>query len=258
MDAVGEEEEDFGSDRGSERSQALAADALLQIRFRVDWCGDGYPFNVYEDYLMVRSEEPNTSHYVFCLLLSVAGHGATRSARYPDRLFEEICLQAGIEYLHGNGVSFGAPRRVLPSRFRDAVDALCARLREGGGYSGRSRRLHYQDDGLDLVVWRDFGDPREGKVIIFGQCASGKDWEKKITQDLPRAFCTLHFLQPPAVPPVAALFLPRQVPEESWPDLVVRDGILFDRCRISELLAESVLPPDCARWIMGALRGHST
>lgn len=40
---------------------------------------------------------------------------------------------------------------------------------------------HDKDGGLDLVCYRDFEDEREGMPMYFLQCASGKNWRKKIT-----------------------------------------------------------------------------
>src|SRR5439155_19512293 len=89
----------------------------------------------------------------------------------------------------GMAVRFGAPRvkTEIPRSFKAAINFLCVDcIGEGGGWpTGKvcTPRLRPQDGGLDVVAWRDWPDKLPGKMMLWGACATGGDWERK-AQDL--------------------------------------------------------------------------
>jgi hypothetical protein len=96
--------------------------------------------------------------------------------------------------------------------------------------------VHWSGDyGLDLVAWRDWPDGLSGKIILFGACASGQDWEDK-TDDLNlEDFFKLRMMDYPESPVMPAFFVPHRVPPSRWRETTVEAGIIFDRCRIASL-----------------------
>jgi hypothetical protein len=145
---------------------------------------------------------------------------------------------------------FGFPRRVEPAGFRDALDALCAALGEGGGSKDAPRRRDQQDAKLDLVGWLPFGDRRSGKVVAFAQCATGDDWREKLTELQPHAFCWHWMIEPPALEPLRLFFCPHRVDMDHWPEAILKGGVLFDRCRVTSLAARlpNALRARCNEW----------
>src|SRR5262249_2280393 len=148
-------------------------------------------------------------------------------------LFEEVCAAAGAAYLGGRragarSLVFGAPRRSTPAGFRAAVDHLCAELGGGGGCRPPARLRPQRDSRLDVVVWRTFPDGRSGKVIAFGQCATGRGWPDKLEELQPRAFTALWLREPLGIEPLRLFFVPFRVDAERWEEASLRWGVLFD------------------------------
>jgi hypothetical protein len=229
-------------DRGSEESQRVAEDAFSEIGDRYLACGgEGYPFDV-EQGLIRLKQDGEKSPYIFLLLISVneptSGHTGTAT------LFEHLCRHAAHRYLGGDenrarALRIGAPRKAPLAMFHQAVDDLCVQLREGGGCMSLDKGKHKGDNGLDIVAWRDFPDLKAGKLIAFGQCASGvTDWQSKLAELDERAFMKKWLRVQLVVDPIRLFFLPRRIPRDDWEHAGIDGGILFDRCRIVACLRD--------------------
>ena len=258
------EVESSTADWGSESSERIAQDAFAELEGRAKACGEErYPFDIARHSITLRPDF-RRSPYTFQLLLSRYGlvkHGETS----PEKLFEELSAHAARRYFGTDGTAlgfaFGFPRRYEAKNFVDALNHLCGQLGEGGGAIlpekgpagiAKLKRLSEQKDGkLDIVVWRPFPDGRPGKLIGFGQCATGiTDWQTKFAELQPSVFRELWLRTGLAVGPVRMFFVPRRVEEDRWHDVAVAAGLLFDRCRISHHVTE--LSPDlsaaCEAW----------
>ena len=112
------------------------------------------------------------------------------------------------------------------------------------------------DSKLDLAVWIPFGDERPNQFSVFGQCSTGGNWKDKVNELLPSTFCQMWFIEQPAVPPVMAFFVPRQIEERYWQQTALGGyRLIFDRLRIAYCLKDldSELADRCASWTMSAL-----
>ncbi|MCH7697475.1 MAG: hypothetical protein IH865_00850 [Chloroflexi bacterium] len=266
VDALGEDDsvEKF-TDKGSERSQLLAEEAFNEISDRHDACGivaSSYAFDISAQYIQAR-QQYDQSIYAFLLLLSKFGKDAGPDTIDLLDLFDKISGSAASEYMGGPtaGVQFylfGFPRRVAPPGFRDALDDLCNRLGEGGGSKDGPTRKNQKDAKLDIAVWRAFNDGRVGKFIGFGQCATGEDWPKKLTELQPTNFIKKWMHKPLAVDPIRLFFTPHRVPYSGWEDDSIDGGVLFDRCRISALTRDldDTLVRECRKWTRFVIRKH--
>jgi len=264
-DAVGDPEAaGFRGDAGGEQSQVIAEEAFNEIDRRSRACGGdegNYPF-VVSAYSFQLKEGMETHPYVFLLLLSRFGHKAGPEGTDGARLFEDVCATAAESYFGGphplvKSRVFGFPRRVLPVGFGPALDALCAELGEGGGHRNRPTSSNQKDAKLDIVVWRDFHGREEGKLIAFGQCATGDNWREKKTELLPNEWCNHWMADPPTVKPIRLFFVPHRVSNHEWSDTCRFAGILFDRIRITQHIQAlgRDLSDRCTEWsqyILGA------
>lgn len=225
-------------DKGSVRSQERGDDAFSEIDTRIRACRGRYPFKI-ENGTLVLDGDPTDYDYVFLLLLSgekpTAGHAGTAA------LFEDICVAATLGYLGGpsNGAKafrFGSPRKSPFAKLHQALDDLCVRLGEGGRCRYPDKAKHTGDDQLDVVAWREFADPPEGKLILFGQCCAGRITTKDVTKWRALgdggSFVNKWLSEPPCVKPIRAFYVPWRVRRDEWKQRGEDSGIVFDRCRI--------------------------
>lgn len=268
-ETLAESDDDKEPEEGVDHSEPLAESAFSELDDRHISCGkDGanYPFEIASNSVKL-SQDAEKSIYTFLALLSWFGKDAGPAGSNGEKLFEEVCARAAAAYLGGprpqvRWYVFGFPRRVGPKGFKDALDALCKELGEGQGHhKGRSKLPHEKDGKLDIVAWRDFHDRRQGKLIAFGQCATGKNWPDKVTE-LPRSedWCRLWMADTPAIFPIRSFFVPHRIDRTNWFDTCVKGGILHDRCRIASLASgiDKLLEEEVARWsshVLKELRG---
>lgn len=218
---------------GREAVDEKCAEVFTELRERTKSAGDSYPFEVEGSVVRLRSRVEDFPAYIFCLCLSslriIQRKGQTV---FPMRLFEDLACIAARNYVGGESVRFAAPRLEFPRPFGKAVTALCFQMGEGGSYK-KQPPSSSQDRTVDVVAWRTFPDALPGKIIVFGQCASGRDWDGKVGELQPRAFCEHWMSDPPVSDVLRAFFVPHRIPRYTWKWISRQAGILFDRCRLS-------------------------
>lgn len=250
-------------DMRGELNLTAAESAFDELERRSVACGPtGYAFEVLKDgHAISLKQQWNETIYAFLLLIGYY----VRSAKNGEKLFEEICAEASASYFGGRAAgteayAFGFPRRhPNPKHFPTALDDLCRRLGEGEGAVNSPNVGNQKDGTLDVVVWRHFADRREGKLIGFGQCATGHtNWRTKLSELQPRAFIDKWVRRPITVLPVRLYFVPWCFDNRSWTERVKDAGIVFDRCRISEFSCD--LPTDlkvqCLTWTNQVFAKH--
>ena len=148
-------------------------------------------------------------------------------------LLEDLSAEVAREYFghRAESLVFGTAAR--GSGFREKVNDLCRRLKEGGGFISQSGSFsNIQDGKLDVVVWKHFCDTLPGKIIGFGQCKTGTDYRDDLAQLQPDSFCKKWFRSPVAVDPIRMFFVSEALPINAWFEIASDGGLLFDRCRI--------------------------
>ena len=113
-----------------------------------------------------------------------------------------------------------------------------------------------KDGRLDVVVWKHFSDRLAGKLVAFGQCKTGTDYQNTLTQLQPDSFCKKWMRSFPALTPVRMFFVAEALPQGTWYNYVADSGLLFDRCRIVDF-SNQVSPQVSARveaWTAAAAR----
>jgi len=257
-DAISESVDD------DEDSLASIADGVFcELDDRLCACGGRagtYPFSIEDQHITLR-DAPQDYPYVFLLLLSHFGKEANPEGLFGERIFEEVCAKASESYFGGPDPdvcsrAFGFPRKAFPSGFREAVNALCTELGEGAGAKDRPRARDQKDAKLDVVTWKHFPDRRSGKLIAFGQCATGRAWQDKRSELNAHAWSS-HWMRESPIPiPLKLFFVPHRVSLDDW-DLTGRHaGIIFDRCRIAHHATslDSPLGSECAKWCLHVMQ----
>jgi hypothetical protein len=219
-----------------EQIEPLCQSVMAEVRSRAAHAGLAYPFSVVGNRLDLRGTEKERAAYVFCLCLSVVPWETkkkkTKGIIDPEHLFEDLCRHAAARYLQGRAVKLSPPRDELPGPFAEAIHKLCEHVGEGQGYREQREVLSPQDDAVDVIGWRSFADQRAGKLVLFGQCASGRKWEDKKNDLQPQTFCVQWMLELPPSQLLKAMFVPHRVSPDKWEYLTRRAGIIFDRCRL--------------------------
>lgn len=254
---------DDATDRGSERAQALAesALALADERSRSVRRPQRYPFDARGRSLVVRPGAASST-YTYLLLLTHFGESAGPAGENGAELFESVAAVAARNYFGGDATGavayqFGFPRRNAPTGFADALDDMCIQMNEGGGARRERPTIGHQKDGkLDLATWIPMPDQRYGKIIGFGQCATGSNWPTKISDLQAITWCSNWMLDVPPAVPLPLFFLPHRVSAKEWTERASYAGVIFDRCRLTAYAARVplALRARIARWNAHVLR----
>lgn len=219
-----------------------AEETYLEIEQRKNACGGGYPFEITDRGYTLRvtpaaDSNPKCIVYKYLLL-------ATRLNMQSDKvhagidgaqLFEEVAAESAREYLGPRAESMVFGAAAGSAGFPGKVDALCGKMKEGGGFVSRNSASSNQKDGkLDVVAWKPFADKSPGQLVAFGQCKTGTNYRDSLSQLQPDSFCRKWLRSFPAVPPMRAFFISEALSRSRWYDDVSDAGLLFDRCRIVE------------------------
>lgn len=252
-----DDDDDEKPDSREQRAVALAEDAFSAIEERKLACKieGAYPFEIDNRSIQLRRDGLKSA-YAFFLMLGEFGQ--KKGVKRATKIFEHMCATATRAYLGPNTSTavFGFPRDVpnLGKGFKKAVNDLCFLLSEGVQCRHSDKVRDEKDAGLDVVAWRSFPDGRVGKLIAFGQCATGDDWTSKTTELLPEAWCNTWLAEAPASQPVVRMFfLPYRVRLKDWDSVSRRAGIVFDRCRLVHCIslhpdADTTLATKWAEW----------
>ncbi len=226
--------------RSNEALEELCLDVFSELEQRAIAAGDAYPFVVSGSVLSLKPNQDRFTAYVFCLYLSYFSWSSKRQSEIkvnPWMLFEELSYTAAVQYIGGEGVLFGTSRgntKQAQKGFKNAIRDLCQRIGEGKDFKDQPD-LSRKDDGVDLVVWKNFEDKRPSKVVMFGQCAGGNNWDKdgKLNRLAPRAFWDQWTVDSAVSPHLRSFYVPHRIIEKRWNYSGRNAGILFDRCRVA-------------------------
>lgn len=217
---------------GAENIDTVCTDSMQELNRRVAAARDNYPFTFSGTLLRSKGDWRLFTPYVFCLLLSYCNNNKKRiTGLRHEVMFEQLSCLAAKRYIDGDVLRFGSPRDSLPSGFLDALTHVCGAVGEWN-YAGVGRTLRRKDGGLDLVAWKHFPDRKIGKLILFGHCASGENWDAKINELQPSDFCT-RWLGGDRSPIVKSFFIPHRLSPELFEDRAISAKLFFDRCRIA-------------------------
>jgi len=207
-------------------------------------CPDGYPFQTDKlsgSIILPRSgcrpdQELTYKFLLFATRFNMLSHKVF-SGIDGTELMEEVCAVALQNYLGRRSYVnvFGTARR---GSFSDKVSALCQDLKEGGRFTNiTSASTHANDDGLDVVGWLPFSDRLPSKICVFGQCKTGTYWKNHLTRLDPSAFVARWMSERKlVVDPLKAYFIAESADRADWKADCLYCGILFDRCRIVDLI----------------------
>ena len=213
--------------------------AMNEITHRSFAAAAAYPMSIEHDAIILHDNWDEYLPYIFCLVLSYF------SRFHPDitrpviadtsRWFEHLSRDAAQSYMSGVAVRFGFPRdpAEIPAGFQDAVDYVCRNIIfEGVGYKPASVPDD-KDAGIDVLACRNWPDQLPGKILLFGQCASGIWWNQKVDELNPEVFIKEWLQESPRSQFVKSMFIPHRIDQHIFEHTLRHAGIVFDRCRVA-------------------------
>lgn len=259
-----------------DRDEIRRTDVWDELTLRQDILGDLYPFKLSQlgatSWKLERrsgpSEEVAAAHRVYesALIMSAFRHGHIRKQAEEDKkwkaleakiaeLFQDLSVFAAAMLL-GEAYSFGWPRPDKSAFRKAAEDAVKAmglgKVREDFPLDSSGKE---KDGTLDVIAWRTFRDRTYGALLMFGQVASGSNWNSKpIFSYLEQKF--LRYLDPtPSRHYIGAIFMPFLMHTELTVQktttvnnaradhahgLEMTYGTVVDRLRLTELLGRGL------------------
>jgi hypothetical protein len=224
-----------------------ASDIGLEVQRRQLILKQFYPFKIDGPCLVYSPSK--TLVYEFCLAICQAPSlSAGEFARLPVA-FERLVRDVMLCFLGPGTAAFrtGWPadeHEERPTRFRQLIARLSSVTGEWIWSPEHNRpadppHTHVKDEGLDLVVWKEVGDMRPGKLFWLGQCACGDDYTTKFSE-IDSQFSRLgQWVRPISyASPIRFFSTPRHIANDAYFQQVNRQaGFTLDRSRIT-LLAE--------------------
>ena len=246
-----------------ERVEEQIDEIFSELGRRLDISDTQYPFTINSGGTILTLQKDRSAGqyaYLFCLLVSewrrsqiVPTQIFTPISESVEDLFQICSTVAAAGLLNGCAISFGFPRPDK-SGFLEAL----RRTFEGGMREGQvvpkalpGVESRTKDGGIDIIAWRHFPDELPGKLHLFGQCASGRNYRAKPVGGFIKRFHGDWFICPPGSQVVEAIFIPFML-EEGYTRLktesrvearhgrylsIARDmGVIVDRCRLAYLV----------------------
>lgn len=223
---------------GRDAVERKCLETFAELESRAFDAATAYPFEIDGPTVNRKPETNEYAAYLFCLCLSYFKWDTKRNKEIdvnPWLLFEELSAIAASQFINGEVMSFGTSRKGTKKAtrsFRDTVDTLCRNLGEGIGFRAQDT-LDTKDDNVDLVAWRNFNDKKTSKLILFGQCAAGDGWLKKLSELQPREFFEQWMIDGKVSPLIRSFYIPHRIESGHWERRARKTGILFDRCRVA-------------------------
>jgi len=251
--------------KGIESEDDILDDNLSEVYHelteRKKSCLNKYPFEFGKYSIKLEEEESlNKDVYLFLLLCTRFPmnkfENKVRNGVDATLVFERLSAVIAKNYFGEKSESlvFGT---AIPGNFEQKIKELIKLIGEGEGFKNPNRNTPTKnDDGIDVVVWKNFADKRIGKIIGFGQCKTGTTWQDEIKKLNPDDFCENWFYEKPVFSPIPIVFICDTLNIHRNFTSDQRGKLVFNRFRIMEYLPEQIpadLLQDIRQWLEGAL-----
>lgn len=221
----------------------MRLDEVYEELSRRKWLFEGYPFEV-DSYSLVNKNHNDIISQVYLFLLL-----ATRHDMKTHKVLGTVDATQTFEYLSalvaGNYLGSSANSFVFGTgesgNFEDRVGKLIKKLKIEAQFKNPNRNHPTKkDDGVDVVVWKEFADQSEGKLIAFGQCKTGTSWRDSIHRLNPSTFCENWLTNAPVLKPIPMVFLTDTLNKQRNYITEQRGKLFFNRFRIMEYLPKTL------------------
>lgn len=249
-----------GIEDENERYYYKLDDIASELRRRITFGGDRYPFElINKDYGLRFISKNNTHHLIYRYLLLATRHNMKKSRVHDGidgaLLFEELCGVVAENYFgHPVNVRIFGTSNTSEGSFRARLQNVLDEIKEGGkihthnGYKPK-------DDKIDIILWKSFKDFKSSQLIAYAQCKTGTSWQDDLTSLNPVSFNSRWLPVQMVNMPLKIFFCTMYFPQETWQARAYDAGLIFDRFRILEFLPKSIevaLRTKIFRWTTAA------
>lgn len=235
-------------------------DVFNELTSRIRYTNKKYPFDFSKYSIKYNYDlEVIKDVYLYLLLCTRFNMNTQKVQNEIDGtlLFERLCAFVASEYFGENSQSyvFGTASN---DTFEDKIKEIISKLGEGKAFKNpNDNKPTKNDDSVDIIVWKEFSDLREGKLIGFGQCKTGTTtWRDEKHKLKPDEFCNNWFYQQPVLNPIPILFIADTMNEDYNFYSSQKGFLVFNRFRILEYINNDIpleLFNDVKKWVEGAL-----
>ncbi len=234
-------------------------EVFSELQRRQEFSSGKYPFS-FTKYSIILNEETSLFKDVYLYLLLCTRFNMRDSKVHNGidgtLLFEELCAVVAFNYFGETSKSyvFGTAN---PGNFENKVKDLINKIGEGQTFKNPNNNPPTKnDDGVDIVAWKDFADKRIGKLIAFGQCKTGTSWQDAIYKLKPGDFCDKWFHESPIFDPLPLIFICDTLNEDFNFHTSQKGYLFFNRFRILEQIEDSLndkIQTKIQSWLAGAM-----
>ena len=142
-----------------------------ELTQRIKFTSEKYPFEFTKYSIRLIENNINLKDIYLFLLLCTRLNMKTHKVQNEidgTLLFENLCSYVAVKYFgdKSESIVFGT---TLAGSFEDRTKDLILKIGEGKSFTNPNNNIPTaKDDGIDVVVWKDFSDKRIGKLIGFG------------------------------------------------------------------------------------------
>jgi len=235
-------------------------DVMNEIINRKSAAYNKYPFDFDGSRLYCNTQVSNKVKdiYLFCLLATRINMRDNKIQNNIDgtKIFEGLSAIVGKNFWGNNSQTmiFGT---ASDGSFENKVNDAIRLIGEGHSFINRnSSFVTKNDDGIDIVLVKEFTDNRRSKLVGLGQCKTGTDWQNTVKGEKIRNFCSNWFRDTPVLEPIPIAFITDTLYRESNDYTNLKGLLVLNRFRLMEYLPEEidvVLHGQIQSWVDGAL-----
>ncbi len=219
-DGINVEEEDVDS-------------VISELERRLMLYGKMKPFQVTGNNIKPNFSWKKFPEFTLCLYYSTYGVGKTPKGAKRDmgtKLFEDITKSYLEKYLQSFGYAFGFPSKLS---FTNQLDDFAKKINEK---RHEDPNPHDKDRDVDLIVCKQFDEIRDNCILLFVQCAAGKNWDgkKAVSIDSYRRYLSFSLKAT-----ISSLALTQVVDISDWRNACDDYGIIIDRARLFRLITNN-------------------
>jgi hypothetical protein len=221
----------------------VISDCTTELERRKNLLGRGFPFLLQSNRMVRQRAWRETPAYAFCILLALARALPEWTASFgkdftrQGELFELLSEVSLLRVLGGWSVHRTGWSRSSTSHIQQVVKTVVSLVGEPEGNVFRWTKVTAKEAGLDILCFRPFTDGRSGVPLYLVQCASGRDWEDKLTTPNTDVWEKIIVF---AAKPRRAFCTPFSFLDSEFPMHVNKvQGMLLDRYRLLEPLRSS-------------------